>query len=586
MKVIVPFSATSYLPSRIRQHIESSYNTRGVRGADGWELDDKDVHVSDAPVQPIQRREWPLLAKTVAAFATAADYGVGDTVARNLSYVGADTLAHAYEKIAGVSCGCGDRQAKLNAMYPYKCDLTLDCTGCGNGDIALAAWIAEGHKRGGRRVGMIARDGYAQIVRMFGQVVVSKPGKHNLRMGNGSRSYADELRKQLRTPRATQWQAELPWQSEPVRPPAVIPQAEIDAVDAFLRAHNPDNRPVIVLYPLSAQMTRRWPLSCWLDLAFTLAGQYCVVALDGPGSEDVRPFPLWAMGMSWTWQAALQQRAALVIGNDSAGVHIAVTLGRPAIAIMGPTRAEVVFGHAMPQVVAGSTPCTGCHFSQPYSAACDKGCRSLFSVTTDQVLDAIANVLPDAPMPLAAFRSRFGWVDVPAVDAHNYTSDAEASALATLITHHGCETVLEIGTAEGRTAAQCLAACPAVTRWDALDVDPQAGWLAHDARYRLQLRSGSESVTGGYDCIFVDGDHSYAVAMADSRQALTQARKLVVWHDAGNVADVDRVLNELRREGVTITRIAGLRMAYCQMLSANVEGSPSGPAEKKPNDGL
>jgi predicted O-methyltransferase YrrM len=517
-----------------------------------------------APAAPAPVDSWPLLARMVAKAATASEWGVGDTVARCLHLVGADSLANAYKLITGTDCGCADRRAKLNALYPYEPDLTIG-GGCGNGDIALAAWIAEGHKRDGRRVAIVCRDGYAQIARMFGQHVTDRPGKVHLRLGNGSRSYADELRQQLRTPRAVQWQAELPWQSEPTQPPVSIPEAEAKAADAFLKTHNPEGRPVIVLYPISAQVTRRWPLSCWLDLAWRLAAQYCVVTLDGPGSEDVKAFPLWYQGPSWYWQGALMKRAALVIGNDSAGVHLAVTIGTPAIALMGPTRAEVVFGHAMPHVIAGSTDCTGCHFSRPYSAACDKGCRSLFSVSVDQVLEGIQRIpLPAAPVTKRQFAERFGAVAVPQVDAWNFTSDEEAGMLAAMIHSRGCRRVLEIGTADGRTAAQVLGACPSVEAWQAVDIDPKAGGVCHDARYRLWLRSGRELPGCGYDCIFVDGDHSYAAVMADTAEArkLLAPGGLLVWHDAANVADVDRALNELRAGGIPIRHISGTRLAW------------------------
>jgi hypothetical protein len=333
-----------------------------------------------------------MLAKVVASAATADDVGVGDTVSRCLHLVGADSMAKAYTAITGKECGCGDRRAKLNLMFPYSFDLTIG-GGCGNGDIVLACWIAQGHRNDGRRAGIVASGGHADIVRLFGQHVVGRPGKVHLRIGNHSRSYSNELRLQLRTPRAVQWQAELPWQSEPARPSARIPKADQDAADAFLQTHNPAGRPVIILYPMSAQMTRRWPLACWLDLAWRLSPHACVVALDGPGSTDVRGFPLFAYGMNWPWQAALQRRSSLVIGNDSAGVHVAVTLDVPALAIMGPTRPEVVFGHAMPHVVQGNTSCTGCHFAKPYSGICDAGCRSLYSITVDEMFTNVWEIL-------------------------------------------------------------------------------------------------------------------------------------------------------------------------------------------------
>ena len=62
---------------------------------------------------------WPFFARSIATLRTTDDKGLGDTVARCLTIIGAKSLAHVYHLITGKSCGCVDRQAKLNEMYPY-----------------------------------------------------------------------------------------------------------------------------------------------------------------------------------------------------------------------------------------------------------------------------------------------------------------------------------------------------------------------------------------------------------------------------------------------------------------------------------
>jgi hypothetical protein len=75
-----------------------------------------------AGTRATDRAQWPALARTIAVLRREGDAGIGDTVARCLHLVGADTIAKAYELITGRECGCSDRQAALNAIYPYSVD--------------------------------------------------------------------------------------------------------------------------------------------------------------------------------------------------------------------------------------------------------------------------------------------------------------------------------------------------------------------------------------------------------------------------------------------------------------------------------
>jgi hypothetical protein len=49
----------------------------------------------------------------------AGSNGLGDTVANLTHLTGIDQLAKTYEQVTGNSCGCKDRQEKLNLLYPY-----------------------------------------------------------------------------------------------------------------------------------------------------------------------------------------------------------------------------------------------------------------------------------------------------------------------------------------------------------------------------------------------------------------------------------------------------------------------------------
>lgn len=71
-------------------------------------------------IDQADRSFWPALARIYAnACGNAGDKGLGDTVARTISGMGGEYFKEVYEQITGADCGCGDRQAALNARFPY-----------------------------------------------------------------------------------------------------------------------------------------------------------------------------------------------------------------------------------------------------------------------------------------------------------------------------------------------------------------------------------------------------------------------------------------------------------------------------------
>jgi ADP-heptose:LPS heptosyltransferase len=145
--------------------------------------------------------------------------------------------------------------------------------------------------------------------------------------------------------------------------------------------------PLIVLFPQTAWVTREWPPSYWVDLSWKLksAGVATLVLLSSK-DERFTNTPTYWWGTPIERLAALIERAALVVGNDSFPAHLAGTIGVPTLAVMGPTR-PTVFAHAetVECVASAAIECTGCHFSPPFRAACDQGCQSLFRLFPDTV---------------------------------------------------------------------------------------------------------------------------------------------------------------------------------------------------------
>lgn len=68
----------------------------------------------------LDRATWPRFAHWLAKAAKPEDAGLGDTAQRLAAKMGGEALKTIYRKVTGTECGCGDRQAKLNAAFPYR----------------------------------------------------------------------------------------------------------------------------------------------------------------------------------------------------------------------------------------------------------------------------------------------------------------------------------------------------------------------------------------------------------------------------------------------------------------------------------
>lgn len=73
-----------------------------------------------SPTKPIS--EWPAIARAIYRRRKAGETGVGDTVARWIGKAGGEKFKAVYKRITGHDCGCANRQAALNQMFPYPDD--------------------------------------------------------------------------------------------------------------------------------------------------------------------------------------------------------------------------------------------------------------------------------------------------------------------------------------------------------------------------------------------------------------------------------------------------------------------------------
>ena len=94
---------------------------------------------------------------------------------------------------------------------------------------------------------------------------------------------------------------------------------------------------------------------------------------------------------------------------------------------------------------------------------------------------------------------------------------------------------------------------------------------AHDPRFFL-LTERSQALRTGHlepcDAVFIDGDHSEAAVLHESRLArrLMRGRGIIVWHDYGNNAvEVTHALNRLHSEGWPISCVEHSWLAFMRV---------------------
>jgi lipopolysaccharide heptosyltransferase II len=109
-----------------------------------------------------------------------------------------------------------------------------------------------------------------------------------------------------------------------------------------------NGRPLVILHPGANWLHKRWPPERFAALGDRLAQSERVPVLITGGPADValaeqiartmrQPATVLAGGTTLRQLAALLEQAALVISNDTGVLHVAAALGRPVVALYGPT---------------------------------------------------------------------------------------------------------------------------------------------------------------------------------------------------------------------------------------------------------
>jgi heptosyltransferase-2 len=175
--------------------------------------------------------------------------------------------------------------------------------------------------------------------------------------------------------------------------------SDLAEADAWLESHAISPR-FVALAPGSIWGTKRW--SYYVELAAALERPSVILG----GGEDVSlansivaSAPGKAVSaagaLSLRGSAALIQRAAVLVTNDSAPLHLATAVGTPIVALFGPTVPEFGFGPRRPGDVAlgmADLPCRPCSKHGPQT--CPLGHhRCMRDLSVETVRKAVAAML-------------------------------------------------------------------------------------------------------------------------------------------------------------------------------------------------
>jgi heptosyltransferase-2 len=187
-----------------------------------------------------------------------------------------------------------------------------------------------------------------------------------------------------------------------IRPRLYPGERERIAVDDVLGTNMTSGEPLVVMAPGSVWATKRWPYFPALATMLRDSARIAIV-----GTEADRPLALEIVAatkgqaidatgrLSLLASAELIGRAALLVTNDSAPLHLASAMNTPTVAVFGPTVPEFGFGPlAERSAVAGhdSLTCRPCDRHGPQR--CPLGhWRCMREITPDGVASLAVGLL-------------------------------------------------------------------------------------------------------------------------------------------------------------------------------------------------
>ncbi|MGH6673187.1 MAG: lipopolysaccharide heptosyltransferase II [Xanthobacteraceae bacterium] len=183
-----------------------------------------------------------------------------------------------------------------------------------------------------------------------------------------------------------------------------IPQAARDRVESLLGRYGIGSTRPVVIAPRGNWETKRWPDEKSAEIArHFLQRGHAVVLVGAPREHAVgEAIARLAPGLAdltgattLSELAALIERAALCIAHDSGPLHLAVALGRPVVALFGPS--DPVWAgpyHRDNASVRAGLPCSPCYLRRLESCRHEHGCMNKLSVQA--VIERAEHVLSAA----------------------------------------------------------------------------------------------------------------------------------------------------------------------------------------------
>lgn len=302
--------------------------------------------------------------------------------------------------------GASAVHAELTALAPRFAQkpepagrtVVLNADAHGFGDAMVTAWISEGAKQGPVRLIHHATGRMRDFLELWGQEVTPN--------GEGAvttfRAYEIETRREKGSvPRVLTRGRHLGIFSAPQRPRLQrIPEESIEWASRIqIDRTNGGERPFVLLCPQTCYRSREWPAAYWIDLAWRLEKAGIAVGFNlHQRDERFENSPQFYWGYDWPHIMALMLLSDLVVGIDSAPIHVSGTLDVRTLALFGATTASVI-SHC-PSVTCLSAPperldCVGCWFNAPYRAACDQGCMSLQRLFVEDVEAKVREILDE-----------------------------------------------------------------------------------------------------------------------------------------------------------------------------------------------
>jgi len=157
-----------------------------------------------------------------------------------------------------------------------------------------------------------------------------------------------------------------------------------------------------------AMLTRLWPVDRYMELIGNIlrAGPYRIVLIAGPGDGEViqsildrYPQCIDTRTLSFGEKASILRRCRLLVGNDSAPIHMATAMNIPTYSLWGPTNPKR-YGDPSPLHIPffKKIECSPCYSYGEFPECNDNRCMQAISVT--EVWETLQAALsPNIPKP-------------------------------------------------------------------------------------------------------------------------------------------------------------------------------------------